>query len=125
VGSGTTASTLAAIVDTPPFVVGALRLTVPALPPSAETIVKVNPSRICVSGELNTIDALLVLPEIAPLNVPVNVIEPAAGPVSVTVRVKVSATADGVAGSAVEVVVNVPKLMLFTGGTVADDIVDV
>ncbi len=45
--------TLALIVDWPPFVNGALRLTRPCVPPSAETIVKTNPSRVCVSGVLN------------------------------------------------------------------------
>jgi hypothetical protein len=124
VGSGTTASTLAAIVDTPPFVVGALRLSWPAVPVSAETIVKVNPSRVCESGELNSINALLVLPEIVPLIVPENVIKLEVS-VSVTVRVKVSLTGDGVDGSALEVVVNVPKLTLLVGGAVALDTNDV
>jgi hypothetical protein len=107
------------IVDTPRFVVGAMRLTVPALPPSAETIVKTNPSRVCESGELNTTDALLVPLEIVPLIDPMNEIEPPAEPgvVSETVRTKLSTT--GVVDADVLAAVNVPRLMLAwnpTGG---------
>jgi hypothetical protein len=113
-------STVALIVDTPPFVVGALRLTWPAVPPSWLTIVKINPSSDSVSGELNLIDALLVLPEIAPDICPVNVIASSVA-VLVIVRVNVSTTGSGDPGGAPEAVVNVPKLTLFTGGTVAAD----
>jgi hypothetical protein len=120
VGSGT--ATVALIVDMPPFVVGALRLTVPGVPPSAETIVKINPSRFCESGELNTIDALLALLEIVPLIVPENVIVSDVR-TSVTVRVKVSLTVDGDVVGAVEDVTNVPRLMLAVGGAVAVGIV--
>jgi hypothetical protein len=120
VGSGT--DTVALIVDMPAFTVGALRSTVPALPPSAETIVKINPSRFCESGELNTIDALLPLLEIIPLIVPENVIVSAVA-TSVTVSVKVSLTVDGDVVGAVEDVTNVPKLTLAVGGTVAVGIV--
>jgi hypothetical protein len=123
VGSGTAAAdTVALIVDIPPFVAGALRSTVPGVPPSAETIVKTNPSRVCASGELNTIDAVLVLPEIVPLIVPEKVIVLLVA-TSVTVRVKVSLTVDGESVGAVEVVTNVPRLTLAVGGAVAVGIV--
>jgi hypothetical protein len=44
------------------------------VPISAETSVKTNPSRDCESGDLNCKNALLSLPEIAPLIVSENVI---------------------------------------------------
>jgi hypothetical protein len=112
------AFTFALIDDTPPLVVGALRLRRPAVSRSAETIVKTNPSRVCVSGELNWTKAVLVVLEIVPLIVPVKLIELEVA-TSAIVKVKVSLTDTGVAE--VENVVNVPRLTLFAGGTVAVD----
>jgi hypothetical protein len=85
---------------------------------SALTIVKINPSRVSESGVLNTTDALLLLGEIEPDIVPVNVIMSNVAMFS-TVRVKVLLTAvDGDDGGE-EAVVNVPRLTL--AGVVADD----
>lgn len=121
-GSGT-AETVALIDDMPPLVVGALRLRRPGVLRSAETIVKIYPSRFCDRGVLNCIKALLVVPEIAPLIVAEKVIVSDVS-VFVTVRVKVSLTGSGDDADADEVVVNEPRLTLLVGGAVADEIVD-
>jgi hypothetical protein len=112
-GSGTDV-TVAAIVDTPPLVGGALRLRRPGRLVSADTILKSNPSRVCDSGELNCTNALLLEDEIAPDIVPVKVMKSDVA-VFVTVKVKVSLTVTGVAED--DVVVNVPRLT-FAGGVV-------
>lgn len=111
-GSGTAAVTVALIVDTPPFVVGGSRLMRPAVPSSAETIVKINPSRFCDSGEVNSILASLVVPEIIPLIAPEKVIESNGNAAFVTVRVKGLLTVSGEPVGAVEATVNVPRLTL-------------
>ena len=88
--------TIALIADMPPFVVGALRLRRPGVPWSPLTIVKINPSRFCDSGELNVIEAVLVSAESVPLIVPLKVIESNGKLKFVTVRVKVSLTVSSV-----------------------------